>query len=68
MKLKHKRYDDTLLLKDLAMSLPVKFGVSFDGWSEFDIHYLAVFAVGPGLPKDLPALLGSHHLISIENI
>jgi hypothetical protein len=57
--LKH-RMDFTVQVveKVLTKSLPVKFGVSFDGWSEFGTHYLAVFAVGPGLPKDLPALLG----------
>ena len=33
-----------------STSLPRHFGVSFDGWSEFGVHYLAVFAVGPGVP------------------
>ena len=32
--------------KDLAKTLPKKFGVAFDGWSEHGVHYLAVFAVG----------------------
>jgi hypothetical protein len=32
-----------------SKSLPRHFGISFDGWSEFGVHYLAVFAVGPGV-------------------
>ena len=31
---------------NLAKIVPKKFGIAFDGWSEFSIHYLAVFAVG----------------------
>ena len=30
-----------------STSLPRHFGASFDGWLEFRVHYLAVFAVGP---------------------
>ena len=36
---------------DLAKTLPKKFGIAFDGWSEFSIHYLAVFAVGANVPN-----------------
>ena len=36
---------------DLAKTLPKKFGFAFDGWSEFSIHYLAVFAVGANVPN-----------------
>ena len=34
----------------LVKQLPRKFGLAFDGWSDYGVHYVAVFAVGPGLP------------------
>jgi hypothetical protein len=43
---------------NLKTKLLKKFGVAFDGWSEFGVHYLAVFAVGPGVPNDGRVLLG----------
>ena len=43
---------------DITKTLPDKFGISFDGWSEGGAHYLAVFACGPGLPGGKPVLLG----------
>ena len=36
---------------DLTTIFPKKFGIAFDGWSEFSIHYLAVFAVGANVPN-----------------
>ena len=36
---------------DLAKTLPKKFGIAFDGWSELSIHYLAVFALGANVPN-----------------
>jgi hypothetical protein len=36
---------------DLAKILPKKFGITIDGWSEFSIHYVAVFAVGASVPN-----------------
>jgi hypothetical protein len=38
--------------------LPQTFGISLDGWSDNEVHYLAVFTVGPGLQADKPVLLG----------
>ena len=43
---------------DLKKQLPKEFGLAFDGWSEFGIHYVAVFAIGPGVPNNGCALLG----------
>ena len=42
----------------LEKTLPKSFGITFDGWSEFGVHYLGVFAVGPGVPNDRKVLLG----------
>ena len=39
-------------------SLPKKFGVALDGWSDSGVHYLAIFAVGPSVPQDGKVLLG----------
>ena len=36
----------------LKKKLPKKFGIAFDGWSQDGVHYLAVFAVGDGLPQE----------------
>jgi hypothetical protein len=38
--------------------LTTKFGIFFDGWSEFGVHYLKVFAVGPGVINGGHILLG----------
>ena len=35
---------------DLAVKFLKKFGIVFDGWSKFAIHYVAVFAVGTNVP------------------
>jgi hypothetical protein len=43
---------------ELSRSLPKQFGISFDGWSEFGVHYLAIFAVGPGVQNEGKVLLG----------
>ena len=43
---------------EFSKSLPIQFGISFDGWSEFGIHYLAVFAVGPDVHPGGKVLLG----------
>jgi hypothetical protein len=46
------------VMKDeIARELPRKTGLAFDGWSDAGVHYLAVFAVGPGV-KDGKVLLG----------
>jgi hypothetical protein len=42
---------------EVARDLPTKTGLAFDGWSDAGVHYLAVFAVGPGV-KDGKVLLG----------
>jgi hypothetical protein len=47
-----------IMEEDLTKKIPAIFGVSFDGWTEFGVHYLAVCAVGTGLPKNQPVLLG----------
>lgn len=39
-----------VMLLALVKQLPRKFGLAFDGWSDYGVHYVAVFAVGPGLP------------------
>ena len=41
-----------------SQSLPKQLGVSVDGWLEFGVHYLAVFAVGPGVQLEGKVLLG----------
>jgi hypothetical protein len=43
---------------EISKLLPSVFGIAFDGWSEFSVHYLSVFAVGPNLPHNRPILLG----------
>ena len=47
-----------VLENDFKKSLAKKFGIAFDGWSEHGVHYLAVFAVGCGVPNDGVILLG----------
>lgn len=43
--------------QDIGKRLPPKFGVTIDGWSDYGMHYLGVFAVGPKVP-DGKILLG----------
>jgi hypothetical protein len=39
-----------VLEANITETLPERSGLAFDGWSENGVHYLAVFAVGPGIP------------------
>jgi uncharacterized membrane protein len=37
--------------KEIQQALPKQFGITFDGWSDQGVHYLAVFAVGSDVPN-----------------
>ena len=43
---------------DLNNQFSKNFGLAFDGWSKFGVHYLAVFAIRPGVPDNRFVLLG----------
>jgi hypothetical protein len=45
------------MTETMKNELPSAIGVAFDGWTESSVHYLAVFAVGPGV-KGGKVLLG----------
>jgi hypothetical protein len=64
LKTNMKILQDTLRNKIMKL-LPQYFGLMFDGWSDCNIHYLAVYAV---VPNDDPILLLFNNFKNEENL
>eukprot|EP00957_Ditylum_brightwellii_P172637 13142090-Ditylum_brightwellii.AAC.1 len=50
-----------MIEEELSKTLPWQFVIAFDGWSEFGVHYLGGFAVGPGVPNRAGDLSAKQH-------
>jgi hypothetical protein len=59
------KIQDALMLKIKNEILPSQFGLMFDGWTDSNIHYIAIYAV---VPEFQPVLLSFSPFPDEENL